>query len=165
MNDKDLTTQAVFEGGCDCRYVRYRLSSRPLFVNCCHCRWCQRESGSAFALNAMIETDRLSLLCGEAEMIDTPSESGKGQLFARCPRCKITLWSHYAGAGNLIAFVRVGSLDKPDAMPPDIHVFTESKQPWVVLPEGAKAVKHYYKASEYWPAESLARRAALLGTR
>jgi hypothetical protein len=154
-------TDETFDGGCDCRAIRYRLRSRPLFVNCCHCRWCQRESGTAFALNAMIETDRIEGVAGEVELVDTPSASGKGQQVARCPVCRIAVWSHYAGAGRKIAFVRVGTLDEPDRLPPDIHIFTTTKQPWVVLAPGARVVPEYYKASEEWPAESLARRALL----
>lgn len=151
------------EGGCDCRAVRYRITSRPLFVHCCHCRWCQRETGASFALNAMIEADRVVLLHGEPVLIDTPSNSGKGQRIARCPRCWIALWSNYAGAGEAIRFVRVGTLDEPDRLPPDIHIFTASKQPWVVLPPGMPAVPEYYSAKEYWPAASLERRRILLG--
>jgi len=154
----------TFEGGCTCRAVRYRMESRPMFVNCCHCRWCQRESGSAFALNALIESDRVTLLCGTPERVDTPSSSGKGQIYKRCPTCRVALWSHYAGAGEKAAFVRVGTLDEPDRLPPDIHIFTSSKQPWVVLPPGARAVPEYYVTQEEWPAESLARRAKLFGT-
>jgi hypothetical protein len=151
------------EGGCDCRGVRYRMLTRPLFVHCCHCRWCQRESGASFALNAMIESDRVELAAGEVEMVDTPSNSGKGQKIARCPRCRIALWSHYAGAGEAVKFVRVGTLDDPDRLPPDIHIFTASKQPWIVLPESTPAVEAYYDRAKHWPAESLARREALLG--
>ena len=150
------------EGGCDCRQVRYRMETKPLFVNCCHCRWCQRESGASFALNAMIETDRLTLLAEKPEMVNTPSNSGKGQQIARCPKCRIALWSHYAGAGPVVAFVRVGTLDNPDALPPDIHIFTASKQPWVQLPAGVPAVPEYYDRRQYWPAESLRRREDLL---
>lgn len=153
------------EGGCDCKTVRYRMETKPLFVNCCHCRWCQRETGASFALNAMIETDRLTLLAEKPEMVNTPSNSGKGQQIARCPKCRIALWSHYAGAGPVVAFVRVGTLDNPDACPPDIHIFTESKQPWVVLPEGTPAVPVYYDREKYWPKESLERRKALLAKR
>jgi hypothetical protein len=152
-----------FEGGCDCRHVRYRMTARPLFVHCCHCRWCQRESGSAFALNALIESDRVQVLQGSPESVPTPSASGKGQKIVRCPHCRIALWSHYAGAGDAIKFVRVGTLDDPDRFPPDVHIFTASKQPWVVLPAGTPAVREYYRSSELWPAESLARRKAVLG--
>ena len=130
----------VHDGGCTCRHVRYRMTSKPLFVHCCHCRWCQRETGAAFALNAMIEADRVELLAGEPEMVLTPSASGKGQKIWRCPKCRIAVWSNYPGAGDAVRFVRVGTLDNPDAMPPDIHIFTMSKQPWVVLPEGTPAV-------------------------
>jgi hypothetical protein len=159
-----MTTQddRPFDGGCTCRFVRYRLLSRPLFVHCCHCRWCQRETGASFALNALIEAERVVLLSGEPEPVDTPSNSGKGQRIFRCPQCRIALWSNYAGAGDAVRFVRVGTLDEPDRLPPDIHIFTSSKQPWVVLPTGAPAVPEYYDRNRYWPAESLARRVALL---
>ena len=149
-------------GGCTCRAVRYRMTAKPLFVHCCHCRWCQRETGASFALNAMIESDRVVLLSGAPEVVLTPSNSGKGQKIARCPQCRIALWSNYAGAGDLVRFVRVGTLDKPDRLPPDIHIFTSSKQPWVVLPRGTPAVKEYYDREKYWPKASLKRRLALL---
>ena len=148
-------------GHCTCNDVRYRMTGRPLFVHCCHCRWCQRETGTAFALNAMIEADRLTLLQGAPEVVRTPSNSGKGQKIWRCPRCRIALWSNYAGAGDAVHFVRVGTLDEPDRLPPDIHIFTASKQPWVVLPDGTPAVAEYYDAQQYWPAASLERRAIL----
>ena len=106
----------------------------------------------------------MTLLCGTPERVDTPSNSGKGQIYKRCPTCRVALWSHYAGAGERAAFIRVGTLDEPDRLPPDIHIFTSSKQPWVVLPPGARAVPEYYVTQEEWPAESLARRAKLFGT-
>ena len=149
-------------GGCTCGSVRYRLTSTPLFVHCCHCRWCQRESGAAFALNAMIEADRVELLTGEPEVVLTPSLSGRGQKIARCPTCRIAVWSNYAGAGDRFRFVRVGSLDEPDRLPPDVHIFTMSKQPWVILPSGTPAFSEFYDRTVLWPAESLARRAAAL---
>jgi hypothetical protein len=157
-----MSDTVTLEGGCDCRHIRYRLLSRPLFTHCCHCRWCQRESGSAFALNAMIESERVMALGAEPELIDTPSASGEGQKFARCPHCRVAVWSHYSGAGPAVKFVRVGTLDNPDALPPDIHIFTASKQPWVQLAPGTPAVPEYYDRKAHWPAESLARREALL---
>lgn len=152
----------ALDGGCTCRAVRYRMTSRPLFVHCCHCRWCQRESGAAFALNAMIEADRVVLLAGAPECVDTPSNSGKGQKIWRCPTCRVALWSNYAGAGDAVRFVRVGTLDEPDRLPPDIHIFTASKQPWVVLTPATPAVAEYYDRAQHWPAASLERRRALL---
>ncbi len=151
------------DGGCTCGAVRYRLATGPMFVHCCHCRWCQRETGSAFVLNAMIEADRVTLLRGAPEVVDTPSASGKGQRITRCPSCRIALWSTYAGAGEAIRFLRVGTLDEPDRLPPDIHIFTASKQPWVRLPPDTPAVAEYYDRRDYWPAESLERRRTLLG--
>ncbi len=149
------------EGGCTCGAVRYRMTSKPMFVHCCHCRWCQRETGASFALNAMIEADRVVLLRGSPEAVDTPSESGKGQKIVRCPDCHITLWSNYAGAGDALHFIRVGTLDEPDRLTPDVHIYTASKQPWVVLPPGTPAFEEYYDRNKLWPKESLARRRAL----
>jgi hypothetical protein len=132
-----------------------------MVVHCCHCRWCQRETGASFALNALMEMERVELLSGDVEVVDTPSNSGKGQKIARCPRCHIAVWSNYAGAGEAIRFVRVGTLDEPDRFPPGIHIFTSTKQPWVVLPAGTPAVPEYYKSAEVWSPDSLARRAAV----
>ncbi len=157
--------ESAFEGGCTCRAVRYRMSTRPIVVHCCHCRWCQRESGAAFAINAMIESGRVELLQGEVDVVLTPSNSGKGQKIARCPTCRVAVWSNYAGGGDVLRFVRVGTLDEPDRLPPDIHIFTSSKQPWVVLPPGMPAVAAYYDAKERYPEESLERFAAVLATR
>jgi hypothetical protein len=153
-------TEETCEGGCTCRYVRYRMTTRPLFVHCCHCRWCQRETGSAFVLNAMIESDRVELLSCDVDVVDTPSASGKGQKIARCPKCRVAVWSNYAGAGELVRFVRVGTLDEPDRLPPDVHIFTMSKQPWVKLDGSTPAFEEYYDAGTLWPAESLERRKA-----
>jgi hypothetical protein len=149
-------------GRCTCGFVRYSMATRPLFVHCCHCTWCQRETGASFALNAMIESERVTLTQGEVEAVDTPSNSGKGQKISRCPRCRIAVWSNYAGAGDAVRFVRVGTLDQAGELPPDIHIFTSTKQPWVVLPEGVPAVAEYYDRKLYWPPESLERREALI---
>jgi hypothetical protein len=152
-----------YEGHCTCGQVRYRMTDTPMFVHCCHCRWCQRETGSSFALNAMIEADRVELLSGTPEVVLTPSNSGKGQKITRCPSCRIALWSNYGGAGDRVRFIRVGTLAEPDRFPPDIHIFTQSKQPWVQLPAGTAAVDEYYDSSQHWPEASLARRRALFG--
>jgi hypothetical protein len=157
--------QHSLTGRCSCGAVRYQLTSGPLFVHCCHCRWCQRETGASFALNAMIEADRVVLLAGSPEVVLTPTASGKGQKVARCPSCHVALWSNYAGAGDAIRFVRVGTLDEPDRLPPDIHIFTSSRQPWVVLPQGAPAVPEYYDRLQHWPPASLERRSRLLEQR
>jgi len=154
MTDPEWTPLA---GGCSCRAVRYRMEAAPLYVHCCHCRWCQRETGSAFVLNAMVEADQVTLLAGTPLAVDTPTRSGKGQRIARCPACHVALWSHYAGAGPAISFVRVGTLDEPDRVQPDIHIYTSTKQPWVALPAGALAVPEFYDARSTWSAASLAR--------
>lgn len=146
------------EGGCSCGEIRYKVSGPPIYVHCCHCKWCQRESGSAFALNAMYETDQVTLLKGMPAVVDTPTKSGRGQQYHRCPSCRIALWSHYMGATTALAFVRVGSLDEPTQLSPDIHIFTKSKQPWVTLPDGVPVCDAYYDRNELWTDEQLKRR-------
>ena len=144
----DGVQEQGLQGGCACGHVRYQLSEAPIVVHCCHCRWCQRESGTAFAINAVIEADKVELTGAAPERVDTPSASGRGQAVFRCPKCRIALWSHYGGAGAKADFIRVGTLDDADACPPDVHIFTSSKQPWVVLPEGAEAFGEFYTGKD-----------------
>ncbi len=148
------------EGSCPCGAVRYRLLDRPMFVNCCHCSWCQRETGTAFALNAVIEVDRLEVT-GPIDYVMTPSASGRGQEIARCPHCRVALFSHYSGAGRLAAFVRVGTMERPDLCPPGAHIFTSTRQSWLRLDPAVPAFPEFYDLAALWPAESLARRAAM----
>ena len=152
----------ALEGGCACGRLRYRLASRPMFVHCCHCRDCQRQTGSAFVLNALIETDRVEKLSGETEAVPVPTGSGRPQVIHRCAACHVAIWSHYGGVLPL-SFVRVGTLDEPSALPPNVHIYTRSKLPWVRLPADVPAVEAYYDSKTLWPTESLARRKAIFG--
>lgn len=154
-------SDVVRDGGCDCGEVQYKMHGTPLFVHCCHCHWCQRESGSAFALNAMIEADRVELVKGKPEAVQVPSESGRGQIIWRCPTCRVAVWSNYGGAGPHINFVRVGTLVDSVSMPPDIHIFVASKQPWVSLNDGKPQMEAFYDRREQWPEESRERLRAL----
>ena len=151
---------APLEGGCSCGAVRYRLLSAPMFVHCCHCRDCQRQTGSAFVLNALIEADRVELLAGEPAPVSMPTDSGRPHDIYRCPKCRIAVWSDYGRRGVML-FVRVGTLDDPSALTPDVHIYTRSKLPWVGLPEDVPAFEVYYDTKALWPAESLMRREAL----
>lgn len=154
----------IREGGCACDAVRYRMTGAPIFVHCCHCRSCQRETGSAFALNVLIEADRVTLLDGDVELVNTPSESGAGQKIFRCSQCRVALWSNYAmPVGERIRFVRAGTLDDPGSIAPDIHIFTRSKVPWLILADDVPVMAEYYDRKTIWPAESLARYDALRG--
>ena len=139
------------EGGCACGAVRYRLSREPMFVHCCHCTSLPDRDRLAFAINALIEADRVETLKGAPEPVMTPSESGRGQQVWRCPECRVALWSNYGGAKDILRFVRVGTLDAPGEVEPDIHIYTRSKLPWVRLPEGALAVEAYYDSSRSGP--------------
>ena len=152
----------LLEGGCSCGAVRYRLTSAPMFVHCCHCLDCQRQTGSAFVLNALIETDRIMRLTGDPEPVPMPTDSGRPHDIHRCRTCRIAVWSDY-GRRPALRFVRVGTLDNPAALPPDVHIFVRSKVPWVTLPPGVPAFDVYYDMEKLWPAGSLARRRAALG--
>ena len=150
----------VLEGGCACGQVRYRLTSAPMFVHCCHCKDCQRQTGSAFVLNALIETDRVGRMDGQTASHAMPTDSGRPHDVVRCTTCQTAVWSHYGGLEKL-SFVRVGTLDEPARLTPDVHIYTRSKLPWITLPAGVPAFEAYYDSKTLWPAESLARRRAL----
>ena len=156
----------VHYGGCVCGLVRFRMDLHPLIVHCCHCSWCQRQTGSAFAVNVLIEADQVHLLKGKVFDVEVPSPSGANQRISRCPNCQVAVWSNYlalsGGIGELVRFVRAGALDNPNRIYPDVHIYTSSKQPWVFLPPDALTVKEYYKPEEVWTKDSLERRRALL---
>jgi hypothetical protein len=147
------------EGGCSCGSVRYRLASEPLFVHCCHCLNCQRQTGSAFVVNLLIETDRVELLADEPEAVDVPRDDGSVQRVFRCPTCQVAVFSQYTSPK--VRFVRAGTLDEPRSVEPDVHIFTRSKVDWVTLPESVPAFEVYYDTDELWPVASLERLAAL----
>ena len=151
---------AELEGGCACGALRYRLTSEPLFVHCCHCLNCQRQTGSAFVINLLIETERLQVLAGTAQRVDVPRDSGGPQRVFRCPRCWTAVFSEYSAPQ--VRFVRGGTLDDPTAITPDVHIYTRSKVGWVALPAGTAAFDAYYDTEKLWPAESLRRLAAVL---
>jgi hypothetical protein len=161
----------TFSGSCSCRAVKYKLTSAPMFVHCCHCKDCQRQTGSAFVLNALIEADRVQFLEGDTRSFPQPTESGRPHIIHRCPGCGTAVWSNYGGREE-VRFVRVGALEDPAALPPDVHIYTRSKQPWVKLPgdvpgatigRPAEVFDAYYDSAKLWPPESLARRKAIFG--
>ena len=164
VSDPGRDESVSLEGGCSCGAVRYRLTSAPMIVHCCHCLDCQRQTGSAFVLNALIETDRVEILSGEPVPVSMPTDSGRPHDIYRCPKCQIAVWSDY-GRRGVLRFVRVGTLEDPKALPPDVHIFTRSKQPWVGLPTDVPAFEVYYDMKTLWPREALDRRAAILGGR
>jgi hypothetical protein len=152
----------ALEGGCACGAIRYRLTSAPLFTHCCHCLNCQRQTGSAFAINVLIETDRVELLAGEPQVVPVPRGTKKQKIF-RCPTCQVAVFSHYTRRALL--FVRAGTLDDPSAVTPDVHIYTRSKLSWVTLPDSVPAFNTYYDTKALWPPESLARLEAAMASR
>ena len=159
--NKDPT---VLQGGCTCGYVRYEITSSPLIVHCCHCRNCQRQTGAAFALNALFVAESIALSSGDVREIVAATPSGEGQPIARCPKCEVAVWSSYYmhGLRDLISFVRVGTFDNPDLLPPDVHIFTTSKQPWVNLAPDTITFEEFYEIEEVWSLESKNIRTSLL---
>jgi hypothetical protein len=148
------------EGGCGCGALRYRLVSEPMFVHCWHCLHCQRQTGSAFVINLLIEADRLALLAGTAQPVDVPRDDGSVQRIFRCAQCQVAIFSEYGG--REVRFVRAGTLDEPTEITPDVHIFTRSKVGWVILPQQVPAFEVYYDTKELWPAQSLRRLEAVL---
>lgn len=151
---------AMLAGGCACGTVRYRLRRRPMFVNCCHCSECQRQLGSAFAVNAVIESAAIEVLEGAPEPVPVPTASGRSHDIHRCPACQSPLWSDY-GRRPKLRFLRVCTLDEPGALPPGAHIFTSTKLPWLELPPNVPAFAEFYQLEQLWPDESMARRRAL----
>jgi hypothetical protein len=147
------------EGGCACEEVRFRLTAEPLIVHCCHCSNCQRQTGSAFAVNVLIEADRVEVLAGDPQPVAVPRSGGKKQRIWRCPTCQVAVFSQYTSPR--FRFVRAGTLDDPSSIAPDVHIFTRSKLPWVTLPDEVPAFRTYYDTKKLWPAASLERVGAL----
>ena len=148
------------EGGCSCGAVRYRQTAEPLFVHCCHCLNCQRQTGSAFVINMLIEAEHVEVVAGDPQPVDVPRDDGSKQRIFRCPECQIAVFSEYGRPEVL--FVRAGTLDEPSSVKPDVHIYTRSKLPWVALPDSVPAFEVYYDSRKLWPAESLERLSAVL---
>jgi hypothetical protein len=151
------------DGGCSCGAVRYRLTSDPLFVHCCHCLNCQRQTGSAFVINLLIEADRVEALAAEPQPVDVPRDDGSTQRIYRCQTCQVAVYSEYGRPE--VRFVRAGTLDDPSGVAPDVHIYTRSKVPWVALPDGVSAFEDYYDSKALWPAASFERLRAVLPPR
>lgn len=151
----------TLEGGCSCGEIRYRLSGSPLVTHCCHCLNCQRQTGSAFVINMLIERDRVGLLAGEPQPVDVPRDDGSVQRVFRCPTCQVAVYSLYSRPD--VSFVRAGTLDDPSQVAPDVHIFTRSKREWITLPDTTPAFDVYYDMKRVWSPESLDRLAVLDG--
>jgi len=152
----------TYEGGCACSAVRFRLTSEPMFVHCCHCTECQRLTGSAFAVNALIEADRVHLLRGTPRARVVPTEMGRTRTIYRCPDCGVGLWSQHPDLGERVALVHTGTLDEGRRLAPQAHCFAQSRQPWVTLPPGAYVADAHYELEACWPVASLQRLDAAL---
>ena len=152
-----MQNEETFEGGCSCGEVRYSMARTPMYVHCCHCTWCRRASGAAFALNGMVEGASVHLIGGQTQNIDMPTASGRGQKITRCAKCHTALWGNFSSAGEAIHFIRIGTLDQAELFPPDVHIFTSTKLPWVVLGEGIPSHPEFYVKSDMWSSESIER--------
>jgi hypothetical protein len=154
--------ETIHHGGCACGEVRYRAKGEPIFVNNCHCRLCQRQTGSTSVVNAFFESERVAVTQGELAEYTLKAGSGGDHTIARCAKCGTALFSYYPRVGRLGTGIRVGSFDHPGAFTPTAVVFTESKMPWVALPEGIPAFEQYYNPKELFSPDSFARLIALV---
>ena len=159
------STGGPFDGGCACGELRYRIHREPMFVHCCHCTRCQRETGGPFAHHAMVEFTEMSTLQGDPEFVQVPTDSGGRHWVVRCRTCRTACWNEHGSRSAITRYVRVGTLDDPNQMPPRAHIFVRSKQKWLVLPPDIPAFDDYYDASTTWPRESLARYQVAKATR
>jgi hypothetical protein len=150
------------DGGCSCGAVRYRLRSEPLFVHCCHCLNCQRQTGSAFAINVLIEAGSVEIVAGDPRPVDVPRDDGSTQRIFRCPACQVAVYSEYTRPQ--VWFVRAGTLDDPSQVSPDVHIYTRSKRDWIALPESVPAFEVYYDTKALWPPARYDRLRAALGS-
>ena len=142
------------EGGCACGTTRYRLTAPPLIVNACHCRDCQRLTGGAFAVNIWIERRFVEADHARLRSVKLTAGSGKPHEIFRCPDCGTAIYSKYHAAPGDTVLLRAGTLDHPETITPDVHIFTRSKLPWLQLPEGVPSFPAFYKLAEFWPEAS-----------
>ncbi|WP_374347569.1 GFA family protein [Chitinimonas sp.] len=155
-----LPEAEAVDGGCACGALRYRMQRQPLFVHCCHCTRCQRETGGPFAHHAVLERKALLILCGQPERALVPTDSGRKHWVFRCPLCHGAMWNEHGSRSPVLCYIRVGTLDQPAQFPPQAHIYCRSRQPWVTLDPAIPTFSAYYDAAKIWPAESLARYAA-----
>ena len=153
----------IFEGRCSCGALTYRMTSRPIITHCCHCSYCQRETGSAFAINAIIEADRIEVLSGKSVEETIPSLSENGLIMVRCAQCQTTVWTHYM-QDRFTSWLRVGTLDNSQEIAPDVHIYTGTKQPWVAIPDNVPSFDEFYdwENNTFWPKESKERDRVLM---
>jgi hypothetical protein len=160
MDLEDDKQMSASQGRCSCGAVTYALAAAPLFVHACHCRDCQRHTGSAFVINAMVLSADLQVITGEIAPWPAPAAKGAKHFIHRCAQCQSAVWSSYGGKKTAMVYLRVATLDRPEELPPSAHIFTRSKLPWVDLPKNVPAYKTWYDREKTWPPESLARRKA-----
>lgn len=153
------------EGGCACGTLRYRLKGKPIFVNNCHCRQCQQQTGSTSVVNAFTEAENFEMLQGETTQFAVRAGSGGPHTIFRCARCSTAIYSTYPRFGPLGVGIRVGTLDDAGSLTPDAAVFVAERMPWVALPEGIPHFENYYDPALLLPDDRISRFRELLRRR
>jgi hypothetical protein len=146
----------LIDGGCACGAVRYRLLKPPLFVHCCHCTRCQRESGTAYVAHGMIERANLEW-DGEVTAVRLPTDSKTRHEIVHCAACLTPLWGQHGRQPSVMVYLKVGTFDAPERCPPNAHIFVRSKLAWVAINPDIPQFARYYNAAKVWPQESLER--------
>jgi hypothetical protein len=146
---KGKAMSQIHEGGCLCGAVRYRAHNEPLRRSVCHCRNCQRRTGSAFGIGAYFNESDVELSGTLRTYEQRSDESGRWLKMQFCPNCGSTVsWTLelYPGLRALAG----GTFDDPDWLTIERHVWTRSRQKWVVCPQG---VETFEKGSTQPPAK------------
>ena len=150
------------EGGCGCGHVRYQVEGEPIFVNNCHCRQCQQQTGGTSVVNAFYENERVSVTSGSLSEHIVAAGSGGPHVICRCSECGMAMWSFYPRMGRLALGLRVGTLDDPASLTPNAAIYVADKMPWVTLPEGIPHFDAYYDYRELLTPDQVARMDALI---
>ena len=150
-------------GRCACGRVSYKIKEDPLFTYACHCKDCQRTTGSAFVVH-LILAERDFEIEGDTRSATVPSGSGAGCDLHYCAECGIYVWCRYLYHQVPVLAVRGGTLDDTNAVRPQAHIFTRNMQSWFRLPEGVPSFKNGIDRNEAWSADSLKKYNALANT-
>jgi hypothetical protein len=161
MSEEAMTNEGR-PGGCACGSLRYEARGEPIFVNNCHCRLCQRQTGGTSVVNAFYESDRVTVLQGELTEHTVKGGSGGDHTICRCATCGTAVFSYYPRVGRLGAGIRVGSFDDPTVFTPTAVVFAAYKMPWVELPDGIPVFAEYYSPKDLYSEANFARLMALV---
>ena len=123
--------RGTYSGGCQCGQVRYLLDGEIIRLNVCHCRDCQKQSGSAFGMSLIVPDETFRLTSGRLQTFETMAESGRTKTCAFCGGCGVRIYN----ATSVLKSIKPGTLDDVSWLRPDAHYWTKRRQQWTSLPD------------------------------